>query len=494
MDWFGQMRKIWSRLPGTQRVFLVGVILALGIVIVLTSVWAMREEYTILYADLDPSAASEIVEGLQSRAIKYKLEDAGRTITVPKSDVYDARLSLASSGLPQGSGSGYEILDTNKMGWTDFVQKLQYRRALEGEIARTIEALDEIVQARVHIVIPEPSLFQEDEKPTTASIVVKLRSGASLREPQVQGIVHLVAAGVEGLQPDNVTVLDTHGRLVSRPTDEDGILGVTGDQIYLTRKVEEGLVQKAETALERVLGSNKAVVRVSADLDFERVETTSETFDAENPVVRSEQRSEGTSAEAGTNEQSTTNYEISKTIRRIVETPGGVQRLSVSVFVDGTYKTDAEGIREYVPRTAEEMEKLSDLIKAAIGFDQERGDVLSVENIGFDDTEMNRTLLEMEKSHRLDMIQKIGSVAVSLLLAVGTLLVMIRILKRAAIVTGPGRAAGSDLEEDEEMITPEARKARDAQEIRLKRKVDEIQANNSADEVARVIRTWMRAQ
>ncbi len=490
MGWFDQVKRIWNRLPSAHRVFMGVVAVALVILIVVVVSWAGREEFTVLYAKMEPEDASAVVDELTSMNIDYKLADGGRTVEVARGDVYEARLQLASEGLPQSSGQGYEILDTNKMGWTDFVQKLQYRRALEGELARTVQTLDEVAQARIHLVIPEPSLFQEDERPATASVVIKLRSGAALREPQVQGIVHMVAAGVEGLQADNVTVLDTSGRLLSKPSDAESLLGVTGDQIYLTRTIEEDLVRKAQTALERVLGPNKAVVRISADLDFERVETTREIYDSETPAVRSEQRTEQTAGDGGSTEESVTNYEISKTIQHAVDTPGTIRRLSASVFIDGTYETSEEGEREYVPRGSDEMEKLISLVKAAVGYSAERGDELSIENIAFDDTEMMQTVKEMQKVHQLEMIQKIGSVVVSLLLAAGAIFILWKLLARASAPAAGGRVSnmpGLEDEEDEE----ESRPARDLRQIRLERKIKDL-SEQPAEDIARVIRAWLQ--
>jgi flagellar M-ring protein FliF len=470
---------------------MVSVAVALVVVLTLAFTWAGRREYRILYAGLEAETAAAITDDLGKRDIPFKVKDGGGTILVPQNEVDEARLNLALAGLPQAGGQGYELLDSNKMGWTDFVQKLQFRRALEGEIARTIQALDEVQQARVHLVMPEPSLFAEDEQPTTASVMVKLRTGAKLRDSHVQGIVHLVAAGVEGLEPDNVTVLDTRGRLLSRPTDQESLLGVTADQLSLTRSVEEGLARKAQTALEQVLGPNKVVVRVSADLDFERVETTREIYDSETPAIRSEQRTEQTSADAGTTEESTTNYELSKTIQHAVDTPGTIKRLSASVFVDGTYEVTEEGERQYLPRTPEEMEKLTGLIKTALGFDAQRGDELMVENIAFDDTELQRTVKDLENAQRLEMIQKIGGVAASLLLAVGALLILWRLLKRASVGGEADAKADLSLIEEEESEAVARRAAQDAQTLRLEKRVQEI-ARDPADEIARIVRAWMK--
>ncbi|MCK4305244.1 MAG: flagellar M-ring protein FliF [Candidatus Eisenbacteria sp.] len=490
MGWFEQVRLIWSRLPGHQRVFMISVVIALVVVFTLVFAWAGREEYEILYGNLEAKSAGAIVDELRSRDVPYKLRDGGGTILVPRAQVHEARVDLATAGLPQASGQGYELLDTNKLGWTDFVQKLQFRRALEGEIARTIQALNEVSHARVHLVIPEPSLFQKDEKPTTASVMIKLRTGARLRDPQVQGIVHLVAAGVEGLTPENITVLDTNGRLLSKPADEESLLGSAADQVGLTHQIEEGLARKAQTALEQVLGPNKIVVRVSVDLDLERAETTRELYDSENPAIRSEQRTEQSSAEAGTSEESVTNYEISKTIQRIVEIPGSIKRLSASVFIDGTYETTEEGERIYAPRSQEEMDKLSGLIKTTLGFDATRGDELSIANIAFDDTEMLQNMREMERAHRLDMIQKVGGIAVSLLLAGGALLILWRIFKR-----GTQETVSSEVEaigHIEEIEDAEARRvAKDARILRLEKKVQEI-SKDPAEEIARIVRAWLK--
>ncbi len=490
MEWFEQLKVIWNRLPAQQRIFTLSVVVGLIVLMVLLAGWATREEYAVLYGDLDSAAASEIVQELESSNIDYKFQDGGRTLLVPKKVLYDARMRLASSGLPQTAGQGYEILDTNKMGWTDFVQKLQYRRALEGEIQRTIQTMDEIAQARVHLVIPEPSLFEEDEKPATASVVLKLRNGTTVREQQVQSIVHLVAASVEGLDPGQVTVIDTRGRLLSRPVDENSLLGSTADQVQLTHTIEEGLVQKAQTALERVLGPNKSVVRVSVELDLERAETTRELYDAENPVVRSEQRSETTSTETGNSEQSTTNYEISKTVQHVVGAAGTVKRLSASIFVDGTYTTSEGGERQYVPRSPEEMQKLTSLIQAALGFDQERGDQLTVENIAFDDTEMQRTIEEMEQTHLVDMIQRFGGLAVTVLLAGGLLFILWRLMFRRAPV--PAETGAVTEQEEEEVAEEVAQKVRDKREMRLMKKVEEISRQHPPEDIARIIRAWMR--
>ncbi len=495
MDLFEQIKTIWDRLPGQQRVFMVFIIITLIAVIVIGGTWAGRVEYGVLYSNLSSEDMGDIVQELESRGVKHKLTNNGTTVSVPKTSIHETRLSLASAGLPSAGGQGYELLDSNKMGWTDFVQKIQSRRALEGEIGRTISSLQEVASARVHLVIPESALFAKDEKPVTASVVVNLKSGRQLQDSHVQGIIHLVAAGVEGLQPTNITVLDTSGRLLSRPSD-DGLLSTSSDQLQLTATVENSLIRKVQTALERVLGPNKAVVRISTQLDFQQSETTSETYDSENPAVRSEMRSESSGGDDGTNEESTTNYEVSKTIQRVVHTPGTIERLSVSVFIDGTYSTDEEGVKEYVPRSDLEMLQLTNLVKASLGFDPARGDELSIENIAFDNTEMDNTLVQLQKDQQMQMIEKMGGLAVSVILAAGALFILWRLIRKMTVVQvapgAGGRASGADgsagLIDD---LDDTDVKTTDIKQLRLQKKLEEI-SKSEPDDIARIITAWMR--
>jgi len=484
-----QIRKVWTRLPGPQRLFIVVSGAALVAIVFFVGSWASREEYGVLYGNLETEDAAAIVDQLNSQGIDYRLSNGGRTVTVPRDQVYDARLGVATAGLPGGGSQGYELFDTNKMGWTDFVQKLQYRRALEGEIARTIQALDAVGQARVHIVIPEPSLFAEEERAPTASVMVKVRTGGSLHEGDLGGIVNLVASSVEGLAPENVTVIDTRGRLLSRRHDGSTLLGSTADQIGLTQSVEEGLARKAQSALERVLGPNRAVVRVTADIDFERAERTREIYDNENPVVRSEQRSEQSGAESGSVESSTTNYEISRTVETIVESPGSIRRLTASVFVDGKYETNEDDeSRTYVPRSEEEMEKLTALIKSAIGFDPERGDQLTVENLPFDVSDFERDRQALEQTQKFEQLRQIGGFALPLLLGLGALFLLWKLVGRARegfaqvseamLKGGPGDLAGA-------LAPPKSDES-----LRIEQRLHRI-SNESPDAIARVVRAWL---
>jgi flagellar M-ring protein FliF len=322
--------------------------------------------------------------------------------------------------LPQGGGVGFELFDRTALGTTEFVQKLNYRRALQGELARTIGQFAEILSARVHLVVPERGLFADHREPSRASVVVTMRPGRQLSASQVQGVVHLVASSVEGLNPAAVTVVDSHGQILSRSSSTSDTEASSDNQLDFQRGLEKALETKIQTMLERVVGTGKAVVRVSSVLDLRKVELTEEKFDPDTQVVRSEQRTQEnrtdssttaapsgipgvlsnippvapTAAAGGAGSQNNSskkneviNYEISKTVSRVVEPVGTIKQLSVAVLVDGTYEAPAEGgdgTRKYVPRTEEELAKLTDLVKKAMGFSDARQDQVQVVNVAFE--------------------------------------------------------------------------------------------------------------
>ena len=318
---------------------------------------------------------------------------------------------------------GFEIFDRTSIGMSDFVQKLNYRRALQGELARTIAQMPEIERARVHLATPERRLFSNDENNRSrASVVVSLRNGQALAKTQVNGIVHLVSSSVEGLQVKDVTVVDGHGRLLSSAAGSDDAAGLTGSQLEYQRTVEKDIETRIQTMLERIVGVNKAVVRVSSILDFRKVETTEERYDPNSQVVRSEQRGqekanglngvsggvpgvqsnvpEGTVQEpaqtSSSNNQTkneTVNYEISRTVSRVVESSGSIKQLSVAVLVDGIYematpseagKAGSDTAKKYLARPEEDMKRIEEIVKKAMGYSAERQDQVQVTNVQFD--------------------------------------------------------------------------------------------------------------
>jgi len=413
--------------------------LAIGIVL-LASVatfgsliyWNSAPDYQILFSNLAQEDAGEMVAKLKEKKIPFQLSPSGTSISVPKEAVYEVRLALTAEGLPKGGGVGFEVFDRTSLGVTDFVQKLNYQRAMQGELARTIKQIKEVEQARVHIVTPKESLFVEEQKKPTASVFLKTRAGMSLSALQVEGIVHLVASAIEGLEPNHITVVDTSGRILSKRNDSSILGQMTTNQLEYQRNLEEGYKRKIQGMLEEVLGLNKAIARVSADIDFQQIDITEERFDP-NGVVRSEQKNtERSSLNSGTravepksektaeppaakgralvpleaspkapaptsapfqNNQSERqneirNFEISKINKHIRNPVGNIKKLSVAVVIDGNYKesADAKGggkTKQFTSRPSEEMKKLENIVKTAMGYDEKRGDQVEVINMPF---------------------------------------------------------------------------------------------------------------
>lgn len=395
--------------------WVVGGVLGLSILMfTMLIVFANRTEYRPLFARLSSEDAGEIVKKLKEQKIPYRIESDGSAIMVPADKVYELRLSLASEGLPQGGGVGFEIFDRKNFGMTEFVQKLNYQRALQGELSRTISQLTGVEQARVHLAIPEKSLFKDEEKKPSASVVLKMKTAAPLRDSEVQGIVHLVASSVEGMDPDSVSVLDSRGKVLSRTGGSDPTGKMSTAMLEMQRSYEKTVEERLQSILDKAVGSGKSVARVNAVFDFKQVEKYEERYDPESTVVRSEQRSEeknGTSGSAsgvpgvqtntgkaaapaapssmnqGSKSDETMNYEISRSTARIIEPVGTLAKISVAILVDGkTEGAAGEGAKpKYTPRSADELQKIEQLAKSAVGFNAERGDQVTVANIPFQD-------------------------------------------------------------------------------------------------------------
>ena len=400
-----------------RRVLVGGVAMLSVIAFAVLIIVANRTDFRPLFTNLTQEDAGEIVKKLKESKTPYQLTADGKGVLVPTDKVYDLRLSLASEGLPQGGGVGFEIFDRKNFGMTEFVQKLNYQRALQGELSRTISQLTGVEQARVHLVIPEKTLFKENEKPATASIVLKLKSGRSLKESEVQGVVHLVSSSIEGMDPEHVTVLDSKGKILTKGAGpSDPTAKMTASMQETQRNYEKNVEERIQSLLDRIVGSGKSVARVTATFDFRKVERIEEKFDPESIAVRSEQRTEekgasssmaggvpGVQTNLGRNQtgqgmvsggasknDETLNYEVSRSTAKTIEPVGTLGKLSVAVLVDGKYDApagkDGQAAKpKYTPRTPDELQKIEALVKTAVGFTQERGDQLTVQNIPFQD-------------------------------------------------------------------------------------------------------------
>ncbi|MEW6427002.1 MAG: flagellar basal-body MS-ring/collar protein FliF [Thermodesulfobacteriota bacterium] len=399
-----------------QKLIFLGVVLAAVAVLVTLSAGGGQSDMKVLFSGMAQDDGAAVVARLKEQRVPYVLENDGTVIKVPADRVHETRLALAGEGLPRGGGIGFEIFDKQSFGTTDFVQKLNYQRALQGELARTISQMEQVESARVHIATPKESVFIEDAKEPSASVVVKLRGREKLSSVQIKSVVNLVAAAVPGLSAENVTVVDTAGRLLYRKQGEDGTM-LSASQLEYQYKVEETLRRKVETMLEEVVGVDRARARVTAQLDFDKVNVTEELFDPDGQVVRSEQNlteenrlgpdqpqgipgvkgnlatfaESGAEAAAGgegsRRNNSTRNYEISKTVRQVQAAAGVVKRLSVAVMVDGTYERgkDEKGneTTRYVARSKEEIDNFVRIVRNAIGYDPDRGDQVEVVGVPF---------------------------------------------------------------------------------------------------------------
>lgn len=504
-----QLQQLWGALPerlrtlSPTRLFVLLGLLALGIAGgVVALLWLQEpQEHRLLYSQLTAEDAGMITARLKEMHIPYTLQGDGTTILVPANMVYDARLRLATEGLPHKGGVGFELFDKQTFGMTAEMQKLNYRRALQGELERSITQLAAVQQVRVHIVIPEKALFREQQDRTTASVVLTLRPGRQLSAQQIDGITRLVASSVEGLNASEVTVIDHNGQVLSR-NDQQGPFGQGEARLNLQHQMEGQLEQRVQTLLEQTIGKGRVHVRVSAALDFQHIERTEKRYDADNPVIRSEQRtreegngpgywaigipgarSNAPDANAQNNanaanaqqpnertssarQSEVINYEVTEVQNKIVIPSGSVQKLSVAVLVDGTYQAGANAgdALKYVPRSDEEIAKYRDIVKGAIGFNEGRGDRVEVASAPFQAQQDADSTLLASESKRLLWFQ-IGRYGIYLLIALLCFLGIVRPLMRW-------------------IMTPEERPE---DQIMIPRTVEELEAEMSEEREAALV-------
>lgn len=366
---------------------------------------------TLLYGDLEPSDSAEILGRLSSLGVPYEVKANGSAIMVPTKQVANLRMTLAAEGIPSGGSVGYEIFDRGEaLGTTSFVQNINLLRALEGELARTIRAIQGVTTARVHLVLPRRELFNRERREPSASIILKLASG-KIDQGQVVAVQHLVAAAVPELTPSRVSIVDSRGVLLASGGDEGSSQSPFASMSDKTAAFESRMSQQLEDMLSRTAGYGNVRAEVTAELDYDKITTNSESYDPDGQVVRSSQsveeqgqekdggnaavsvaenlpQAEGAGADTTTSSNSRTeetiNYEISRVTKTQVREIGKVIRLSVAVLLNGTYQNQ-DGERVYVPRRQDEMDKLTALVKSAVGFKEERGDRIEVVNMRFPD-------------------------------------------------------------------------------------------------------------
>jgi flagellar M-ring protein FliF len=405
---FDKGRNYWAKISFSQRI-LVGIIAALLVSAFFAMVFAFNSvEMSPLYSNLTAEDANKIIKNLDSQKIKYELAGNGTTIMVPVDQVYKLRINIAGEGNITGQGIGFEAFDQIQVGESDFAQKIKYQRALQGELARTIAEFPAVESVRVHLVLPQRSLFIEEQQKPSASVAIKFKDSKGLDQKEIMAIVNMVSMAVEGLTKDRIAVTDTGGRALFQPQEEGSLEGMTNTQHEFRMQTQRNLERRIEDLLTPVLGIGHLSVKVNADMDFSKKITRRELYDPEVAVVRSEQRMEesvqgrasleggvpdanfrgdgltGTVSNQQSNrEQRTTNYEINKEEQTITNSVGEVSRLSIAVIVDGTYSANAQGEMVFVPQTDEQMAKIRQLVARAAGFNADRGDTLEVSNIPF---------------------------------------------------------------------------------------------------------------
>lgn len=476
----------------------------------------------LLYANLSEADAGSVVSWLKTQKIPYELKNDGKNIWVPADKLYETRLNLAASGLPSGGGVGFEIFDKQSFALTDFVQKVNYTRALQGELSRTISSLGPVDATRVHLALPEKRLFENQQKPATASVIVTLKPGKTLDKDQVQGIIHLVAGSVSGLASENVKVIDSTGKELSIPENEHKDENLPSDLLTFQQEVEQRLESRALALLDKTLGEDKAMVRVTATIDFSKVEKTQELYDADDPVVRSEQVDEeknsdhtgggipgvesnlqGNAAGNSGNTTSaskisrTTNYEISKTINKTVNPMGSITKLSVSILVaDKVIPGKDNEPASTRPRTEEELQTLETMVTAALGLVKARGDNISIVSMPFTEPAKEPALAEEKPAPTLYQYLpfiKYGMIAVGALLAYFLLLRPIlktmkgEVTQHNKTVADLERAAALAAQPSVTEPEPEPELPPDEMILHLRREIDRDQVP-----VAYIIKSWIQ--
>lgn len=526
---------MWNRYTRRQRYIAIGTVVGVLALILGLSFWyGSKAEMVPLYTNLEAKDAGDVVTSLQESDIQYKVEETSRgtTIFVPATQVLDIRLNLATNGLPRGN-KGFEIFDDSKLGVTEFQNKVNYLQAMQGELTRTIEQIDSVEKARVHIVLPEDSLYKKNEKPATASIMLMLKPEAQLSQPEVIGIVNLVSHSVQGLTPENVTIVDEYGNILNEHEDEEIIKDQRINmqaltQIEMTKRVRDHLQHNLQTLLDNSLGEGNAFVRVSVELDFDERKIDRQTFTPvvdEAGIIRSQQDiSESYSGQSNVpggpagvqgnipgyvaedrnanaeyeRKESTKNYEVNEENQKIVASPGSIRRLTVAVLVNDTI-------------TELQQESLLRVVSSAAGINEDRGDTISVEPLPFSTEKRDRQIAEQEAAQeRNDRIlyMEIGALILLLALILGGFLMHRRKKQQEREAIEEARRIEEERRREEEeqrqrelealraqqieaeqvpedSLTPEEKQQRDEKKAVLK-----LIEEKPAD-VAMLIKTWL---
>ena len=468
---FKQLQTIWGQLGLNQKITISAMTLVVLIGLGSVAFWSSRPSYSLLYGRLEEAEAAKVIAHLDEAKIPYEVSRGSGNIMVPADKVHSTRMQLASKGLPKGEGVGFEIFDRSNFGISDFVQRANYLRAVQGELARTIGHIETVESARVMIVMPENRLLVNDKNKPTASVFVKVRAAGMMSQQTVNAIRFMVAGAVEGLKPQNVSVIDNSGNVLSDSIEPDSVVGLTQTQLEVRKKLELYLAKKAEGMLETVLGPGQSVVRVSAEMNFDTLTRTEEKFDPEGQVLRiatiNDESTDSLSTSPGalapgvdintagetnlaaatpqnnnrTKKKITNNqYEINKTTSNLVQGAGSVKQLSAAVFI-ASRMTGTGTNRVAETRSKEEVDKIRNLVQSAIGIQQNveggRKDVITVEEFPFNDSGATELTATLQKDQRWQQYMQLGQVVAYPLLALVVLAMLWKVFKRAPDVDIP---------------------------------------------------------
>ncbi len=515
-----QIIKIYKEMPLSKKIMM-GIIMGFvftGFISIF--IWANKTDYQILYSGISSEDAFKIVEKLKEQKIPYQLSGNGSIIMVPAKKLYDLRLSLAGEGLPNEKTVGFEIFDETTFGTTEFVQNLNYQRALQGELAKTIKEFKEIEDAKVMIVMAKESVFIEEERPASASVLLKLKK--KLSKEKISSVVYLVASSVDNLNSDQVTVVDTNGNMLSRGTGEEEINSMANTQLEYKTNFEQLKAIRIQTMLEKIVGKGKAIVRVTADMDFDQIDLNEEIYDPDTFVVRSSNNivetadkktgpagdvssvnpvtSTGPQGIARKSEiknekkNETINYEINRQIKKTTKSVGKLNRLSVVAVLDGnyTFEKNEAGTKKkiYNPRTKSELDRFAVIVRQAMGYNADREDQVSVESFPFF-LEMDGMLTEKTEFDFHNFIKKYGksllNIFVILLLFIFVVLPFVKSIQEIKTKAIEDAEELKRLENEKKEALPEPVKLTSVDQAMLF-------ANDNIDKTVKILKIWAMEQ
>jgi len=524
----------FTRTAGGQKIMLaLGVAIAVAIMGAVW-MWGQQPEYRVLFSNFSDRDGGAIVAELEKMSIPYKYAEGGGAVLVPADRVHDARLKLASQGLPKGGNVGFELMENQKLGSSQFVERVNFQRAMEGELARSIESVSAVRAARVHLAMPKDSVFVSEQKAPTASVLLNLHPGRALDLQQISAIVHLVASSVPELPIKNVTVVDQNGNLLSETGKMASANGMDPSQIKYVQELQQSVAKRIESIITPIVGPNNVRAEATADVDFSRSQQAVESYKPNQApdamVVRSQQTSEslngsanpggvpgaltnqppapatapinapgqnaavpaGAVPAANTRKDATVNYEVDKTIQYVQQGGGGLKRLSVAVVVNYKKTTDKDGKVTMKPLTAAETTQITNLVKEAMGFNAERGDSVNVVNTPFASAEQEvlPALPWWKQPEYAEYLQIARTVGKYLLMALALLILYLRVLKPllkklSDAMAKPPASHNVQLEQAEMMALPGQRNYQENLSRAQK------MANEDPRVVANIVKTWV---